>query len=390
MGCLSRQPISLHLPPHSHPHMKIINIPFILYSFTCSAQSAKPVVIEGRNMPGKQMFFAAEIHSIDERWQFYESLCTYLVANNGIRNIIMEDGHAEAWLLNAYLNNNDTTYFHYFPKDIARRHFLDHLRQINSSLPTDRKLHIRGIDFERMYYAIAARQILASYPKLLNTDFHKYIYSLPDSMLRQVYMLAKQHQMRKSEYAKAQAMFASGKPTLKAELNPDDFTALQRIFENPNTEKKWARRDKGMYQNLQQHDLLNQPFLCIVGRYHTTYKRGELHRSLMKHIVKHNRTAVDKIAIIDEVRNGPYIEQHLFSAENAPQVMNYGTAGPDYFIHDSAAMAIAYKMYFKPQEQYTLVYKDAFTPFVKKDNHHLDSWYIFFGEPPSKDRRANN
>lgn len=370
--------------------MRTIAILFILYSLTCSAQSAKPVVIEGRNMQGKQMFFAAEIHSIDERWEFYESLCTYLVANNGIRNIIMEDGHAEAWLLNAYLNYNDTSYFHYFPKDLARKHFLDHLRQINSSLPTDRKLHILGMDFERMYYAIAARQILASYPKLLNTDFQKYIHSLPDSILRQVHMLAKQHQMRKKEYAKAQAIFVASKSTLKAELKPDDFTALQRIFENPNTEKKWARRDKGMYQNLQRQGLLSQSFLCIVGRYHTIYKRGELHHSLMKHIVKHHKRSVDKIAIIDEVRNGPYIEQHLFSAENAPQITNYGTAGPDYFINDSAAMAIAYKMYFKPQEQYTLVYKDAFMQLVKKDNHHLDSWYIFFGEPPSNDRPTNN
>jgi hypothetical protein len=355
------------------------------------SQTSKPIFIEGRNLQDKQFIFAAEIHSIEERWQFYESFCSYLVAHNGIRNIIIERGHAEAWLRNEYLRNGDTTYFKYFPKETEVRHFLDHLRLINDNLPDDKKLSIKGMDFDRMEFGIAVRHILEKSSKTNQTTFSNYIYSMPDSLLRKNYMTSYQHQLRKREYAIAQQAFTTSKDTLKQQLEPEDFTTLQLIFENPNTEKKWGYRDKGMFKNIVKQQLLEQPFLCIVGRHHMEYRRRDnRRRSLIKNILRYQKGIAKNIAIVDEVRNGPFREQHLFRAEQAQEQISYGTAGPRYFIKSDTAMVLAYSKYFKPQEQYTLVYKDLFNQFVKKDNHHLSSWYVFFGEPPLKPRHTSN
>lgn len=331
------------------------------------------------------MFFVAEIHSIEDRFQFYESLCTYLVANNGIRNIVLEDGHAEDWLLNAYLRHGDTTYFRYFPKDRVMRHFLDHLRTINDGLPEAQKLNIRGMDFERMFYAIAAREILSRNPGTNHTIFYKYIFSIPDSALRKMSMTNEQHKMRRKEVPRSQQIFAQSKDTLEREMAKEDFAALKLIFENPNTEQKWGRRDKGMYENIMQQQLMKEPFLCIVGRNHTEYKRSgnPFHKSLMKTILRRDKGISKKIAVIDEVRNGAYREQHLFSSAGFQEKMSYGTAGPAYFIKSDTAMSLGYSKYFKP-DSYILVHKDVFTNIIEKDNHHLDSWYVFFGEPPAK------
>lgn len=355
-----------------------------LCSLASTSQTSKPIVIEGRNLQGKQFIFAAEIHSIEERWQFYESFCSYLVAHNGIRNIIIERGHAEAWLRNEYLRNGDTTYFKYFPKETEVRHFLDHLRLINDNLPDDKKLSIKGMDFDRMEFGIAVRHILQRNPKAKQTILRNYIYSMPDSLLQKNYMTSYQHQLRKREYTIAQRAFATSKDTLKQQLEPEDFTTLQLIFENPNTEKKWGYRDKGMFKNIVKQQLLEQPFFCIVGRHHVEYRRRDnRRRSLMKNLLKYQKGNANNIAIVDEVRNGPFREQHLFRAEGAQEQMSYGTAGPQHFIKSDTAMALAYSKYFTPHLQYILAYKNVFAPLVTKDNHHLDSWYVFFGEPPS-------
>lgn len=352
-----------------------------LLATTMHAQQ-RAIKFDGRNPEGKQYFFVGEIHSIDERWAFYESLVTHLATHNGIRNIVLEAGHSKAWLLNQYVHQGDTTYFHYFPQDTALRHFADQLRTINSNLSTDHKINIRGIDFERMEFAIVSRKILSEHAALTTTALYKYIHSLPDSLLTKVRKTREQTVMRAEVYTRACELFKTEKETLKQQLG-SNYPILELMFENPSSEQHFANRDNGMYANIINQHLLDKPFLCIVGQFHTEIQTIDLHPSLLKLLTKHHQDFKQKLALINEVHNGSFTEQRLMLSEGTPQKVSYGKSGPNYFIRHKRPMHKGFTAYLKPNS-YTLAYKTQFPGPVKKRLHKIDTWYVFFGEHPQR------
>lgn len=349
----------------------------LLATNMCAQQRA--IKIEGKALEGKQYFFVGEIHSIDERWQFYESLVTHLATQNGLRNIVLECGHSKAWLLNQYVQQGDTTYFHYFPNDTSLKHFVDQVTMINNSLPADKKINIRGIDFERMEFVIVSRKVLFADPAFTSTEFYKYIHSVSDSLLTKVRKTREQTTMRAGVYTKACELFKAEKETLK-QLG-DNYRILELIFENPSSEQRFAERDNGMYANILNQQLLNAPFLCVVGQFHTETQTIDLHPSFLKLLLKHHDISKDELALINEVHNGPFTEQRLMLSEGTPQKTSYGKAGPNYFIRHKRAMNKGFTSYLKPGS-YTLAHKTLFPGPVKKRLHNVDTWYVFFGEHP--------
>jgi len=339
------------------------------------AQQNGPIQIEGGSLAGKEMIFIAETHSIREKAAFYHTFIPWLAGQHGIHNLVLETSRSVAYLINRYLYNEDTTILLYNTDSTARKRLQD-LREANSHLPADRKVRVYGMDFERMEFAVAAKKILEANGAQA-TALYRYVNALLDSVLYKTTMTPRQSKMRITTYGQARDIFATEKETLKAAVKTD-YDVLEGIFENPALEKKFSRRDRGMHRNISSQ-LQGQPFLCIVGRYHTEYTRHQVYPSLIKLLTKGKPANRKKLVIIDEVSNLKYLTTPLWSPEGTPQTYTTGKAGPEYFTKNDSAMARAYNLYLST-DKYVLVHKDAFSDIVHKDNHGLNSYYIFFGK----------
>jgi hypothetical protein len=342
------------------------------------SQTRKPVEVAGGTLSGRKMIFVAETHSITEKSAFYNSLCPYLAEKYGICNVVIEAGHAFAYLVNSYLRQGDTTIMMYNNDSTSRAKILA-IRAMYNSLPAGKKLTFYGMDFERMEFAVVVRKILEA-NKVANSPLLEFIKNIPDSTLYKVRMTPAQSEMRIEMYGRARELFAAEKATLR-DMVTTNFDVLERILENPTLESKFSRRDRGMHKNLITQ-LKDKPFLCIVGSMHTTYRRHQAYPSLIKLLTRRQPENAEKLTIINEVSNRKYLITPLWSNEGAPQVYTTGKEGPRYFTDNDAAMEHAYKYYVSPGK-YTLVHKKVFGDMVHKGNHGLDSYFIFFGESPS-------
>jgi len=346
-----------------------------LISAPTSAQNSNKVTVVGGDMKGKEIVFVAESHAITEKKDFYNALIPYLANDYGICNLVLETSHSSAYLLNSFLYNNDSTIFIYNTDSTSVKSLLQ-LKALFLQLPKDKRIRIYGMDFERMEFVVVAKKIFEQ-NGFLKSDLYQYINSLPDSFHYKVRMTPAQSKLRIDVYAKAREFFNKEKQILKDSIKID-YETLERIFENPTLESKFSRRDKGMYQNIDEQ-LKGKPFMCIVGRYHTEYHRHQVYPSLIKLIVKGNPINRKKLMIIDEVSNIKYLTTPLWSVEGAEKVYTSGKAGPEYFTTNDSAMLRAYKHYTSG-DKYVLVHKNLFSDIVHKDNHGLDSYFIFFGE----------
>ncbi|MCF8451437.1 MAG: hypothetical protein K9G49_16310 [Taibaiella sp.] len=359
-------------------HAFIVTLTFCL-SVCCStytfSQPRKPVEVAGGTLSGRKMIFVAESHSITEKSAFYNSLCPYLAEKYGICNVVIEAGHAFAYLVNSYLQHGDTTIIMYNTDSTSRAKLLA-IRNMYNSLPAGKKITFYGMDFERMEFAVVVRNILEA-NKVANSPLVDYIKNIPDSILYKVRMTPTQSELRIEMYGRARELFAAEKATLR-NLVTTNFDVLERILENPTLESKFSRRDRGMHKNIITQ-LKDKPFLCIVGSMHTTYRRHQAYPSLIKLFTRSQPENEDKLTIINLVSNRKYLITPLWSKEGAPQVYTSGKEGPGYFTSNDAAMDHAYKYYVSPGK-YTLVHKKVFGDMVRKGNHGLDSYYIFFGD----------
>ena len=98
------------------------------------------------------VFFIGENHTYrSANSDLQLAFIKYLNEKAGVRHIIMEFGFARSWLVNQYINSSDTSLSEvlrlYSYKEYAD--YYEKLRQLNLSLPLDKRLSTYGIDIER-------------------------------------------------------------------------------------------------------------------------------------------------------------------------------------------------------------------------------------------------
>lgn len=343
----------------------------------CRAQNEK-IEIVGDGFSGKQMYFLSEMHTGEERGAFTEAMVRYMVTQQGVTNIVRETSVSEAYLMNRYLHHDDTTIFRYYPDDKLHRS-LDGLRSLNETLPASKKITIYGMDFERAEFVVAVKRMLELHEGGRNTNIYRYLDALPDSFYKAIHVTIEQRQQRKEILGRARKI-ALNEQKLLEHILKEDYQQLRRITENPTSEFKFSLRDQGMCRNIRRQ-LNGQPFLCIVGSYHTSYHRKQLFPSLIKRLVKSGRGNKKKMVIVDEVFCGMTEANMLFSHDGDSMRYEYRQLGPRYFLKNDSAMALAYRKYHTPGT-FQLVNRMVFKDLVPQSNHGLDSYYVFFGEAP--------
>ncbi len=352
----------------------VFSFSLLTASIDTLAQEDKPIKVVGAGIPKANMYFIAEVHSIEESDHFNFAMIRYLNSKHGVRNIVIERGRAYAYLLNRYINENDSTLFRYYGKDIIVNYY-PQVRQLNATLPAYQKVRYFGMDFERMEFVAVVKMILERSAETRESKLYQYVCSLPDSLCHSVYRTHEQIAARRTVYREAQRIFDNEKEILKKEVKTD-YDELEAIMENPADESKFSRRDRGMYRNIKRQ-LNGQPFLCIVGGHHTEYRRGEVYQSLVKKLMHHDKKAAKDMVIFDEVHRGRFATVNIWAHEGAPVTYDSLPGGPRYFVKEQAAMDIAYRMY-SSTDSFTLVHKSVFRPAVTKDNHGINSYYVFF------------
>ncbi len=371
--------------PHTS-HMTYFTISLLLillFPFTSIAQPL-PIDIEGKSLSGKKMIFVAEAHTIPGRWSLYTSLVQQAVKDCGITAVVLECGHASAYLYDRYVSSGDTTYYRYYPADTVVRNFLDDIRAINSTLPAGKQIHIRGMDFERTEFIIVVRGILAAHPSTAGTQLSEYIHHLPDSVIQMTRITEGQHQYRKKCYKEACSLFRAERKALKSQMPAQDYHLLELILDNPATEAHFALRDRGMLSNLQRQHITDSPFLCITGSYHASWRRGNVFISLLKRVAHHYPTR--DIALIDLIYNGPHHTYRLFSPDGSGYSWDTSLIARSYIKKNDSVLNRGYRQYAQQAGKYKAVHRQQFTDVLHRSEHHLDTWYIFMGTAPALHR----
>jgi len=95
----------------------------------------------------------------------------YLYKNAGVRTLVMEFGFSRAWLVDNYINSQDTSYAKilriYSFKEYSD--FYKKLREFNLTLPLDQRIHVVGIDVER-FSDLLAKVLSLQLPKTNPSD----------------------------------------------------------------------------------------------------------------------------------------------------------------------------------------------------------------------------
>ncbi len=352
---------------------------FFLLACLCSfyQSSAQPITTVGGSLENKELIFIAETHSIEEKDNFYNALIPYLVREHDVRNIVLEAGHSHMYLLNKFMTNDDSTLFRH-AKTKKEKEFLRYTKAMYEALPANKKITFYGMDFERVGFIESSIMILSDNNVPKSNELYKYLNSLPDSATSLVYMTVEQSRDRLQIYRHACKLFSKEKKYLQKIVNKD-YDVLRRIFENPAREDKFSRRDRGMYRNIKKQ-LKDKPFLCIAGGYHITYRRHQVYPSLIKLMTRRKPKNERRLAIIEEVSNRKYLSHKLMEHNGDAPTYTSGKEGPDYITKNDNAMNRAYANYCSTPGNYRLIHKSVFSDIIHRDNHGLESYYIFLGD----------
>ena len=106
-------------------------------------------------LPGKEIFIVGENHTfLESNTKLWIQNIRYLHKHAGVRNILMEHGQSNAWLVNTYIQTGDEEIYKVIKKYAFEEYawVYKELMKFNSSLKDDEKLQVIGLDLERGSY----------------------------------------------------------------------------------------------------------------------------------------------------------------------------------------------------------------------------------------------
>lgn len=118
-------------------------------------------------VPNYDIFIAGENHTyMNSNSQLWGKSIKYLYEHAGVRNVMIEYGHASGWLINQYLQTGDTILYKIIRKYVFKDYAESYrdLMEFNRDLPADQKIRLVGIDLERGVYS-AVKVLSMQIPK---------------------------------------------------------------------------------------------------------------------------------------------------------------------------------------------------------------------------------
>lgn len=222
-------------------------------------------------VPNYQMFLIGETHGVSSNPKLVMEMLPYLHEKANVRNLLIEFGYTDAYLINYYLATGDSFYlrplFYYRYKDY--HDFWRELYQFNQKLPKEKRVTVVGIDFE---YSRPLAFVLNSL--IIRGD------KIPDEILPALTNIMVMDDSL-SEIGKRKFLLHLRKDVYEKQEIYEKyfgkrFPILKYIIDNNSFYASYDNRDKEMQNNfLKYHKELKGNYLGIMGMFHANASKDQ-------------------------------------------------------------------------------------------------------------------
>lgn len=221
----------------------------------------------------KNVIILGESHASAVAAEIFPALVAYLNKKNGLTQILLEFGPAEAYFYNKYLKTGNEKHLNYTIYGGSYQQWLEAWREIyqyNNTLTN--KITIIGIDFDRartMAYALFSIFYKYNYPP-------KFIASLIEEIktdeFYKTYTVGYPTKKDLKWMLSVKILLQLKIDELRKFLIPEDLELVNRIIEN-RAKGYNAEREKGLADNVQRtiKSNKNKNFIILIGRNHAYY-----------------------------------------------------------------------------------------------------------------------
>jgi hypothetical protein len=252
-----------------------------------------------QDIVGKKIIIIGEMHYMEANYTIQADLLIYLNRRFSVRHLLIEFGHAEAFLINRYLKTGNESYLNQtFPGFNHYEKFFTSLKKLydyNSGLDSHKKLMVHGLDFEREPgLSTSLYELLSVYP------IKPAIERLRDSIKARLDTIGVERDNK--DY------ILYLREEIAALSLPDDETKklIDKILNNNSFVSQFSERDKYMAQTFLALDTTNEVYLAQLGFAHTALtSSGGMAVLLNKLDRYHNKILVTNMYAIDSEISHP-------------------------------------------------------------------------------------
>jgi hypothetical protein len=201
------------------------------------------------------VIFLGIAHGVDFNYEILSDLIKFFNGKNGLRHIICEESHGEAFLYNAYLETGNEYYLKYTDEwsDEKLKAFKK-LRIFNNSLPQDKKLFFVGIDaLTRIDPVVQTLKYLFNRHEEPSLRIKPFVDSIRNLNMPIAYIKSG----KRDEYlAELNKRFQFLRNEIQSSINDyksflrEDFIHIQLIISNNSNHTKPKQRNKEAVKNL--------------------------------------------------------------------------------------------------------------------------------------------
>lgn len=175
------------------------------------------------------------------------ALIKYLSKNFQLRNVLLEMGYSDAFLLNRLIIHSDTSivkdYFYF--KEF--KEFIEHLRQFNEQLSEDKKIHLWGVDFERISSLVKMIQFLIPSGEEVPETIRSFVDTLTKLKPEKFNVPAKKFiQFLREKISKNEKDYLTF-------FGEDNFLHIKMALFNNAFYENMGQRNKEFYHNFQKY-----------------------------------------------------------------------------------------------------------------------------------------
>lgn len=218
-----------------------------------------------------QVFLIGETHGVSANPKIVMEMLPYLHEKANVRNLLIEFGYTDAYLINYYLATGDSFYlnplFYYRYKDY--HNFWRELYHFNQKMPKEKRITVVGIDFEYSRPLAFVLNSLITRGKKIPDEILPAITNIMvmDDSLSEIGKRKFLLHLRKDVYAK-QAIYE--------EYFGKSFAILKYIIDNNSFYASFYKRDKEMQNNfIKYHKDLKGNYLGIMGMFHVNASKDQ-------------------------------------------------------------------------------------------------------------------
>ncbi|UZR96803.1 hypothetical protein [Chondrinema litorale] len=214
-----------------------------------------------QDLKSKKLIILGEMHYKASNPIIQAELFIHLNKEFGVRHLLIEFGHAEAYLYNRYLQTGSEWYLDHTSPGLGNsKEFYNSMKKLykyNLELNKDKKLVVHGLDFER------EPGLSATLYELLSNYTDPQVESLRDSIYERLDTIGLERDTK--EYSH----YLKGKIGELSLPNDENKRIIDKILNNESYFVNLSQRDKYMVKHFMELDTTQEAYLGKFGIAHT-------------------------------------------------------------------------------------------------------------------------